>query len=419
MDIVSNTSTLISLAKINELSLLKVLRRRLVTPSYVYEESVIEGGRKNKQDAYIINKYFVDGTLQKREVTRKSWGEVKRILSKELKRGDHDVLALAIQLIIGLFTGDFSQVLPVVENIVNGIIDFFVNLGTAIWELVSNIVMSIIEFFTGLYDTLVGNSIIPDMVNAIIEWFAKLPSKLLEIAQSIYTYLVNKWTEIKTMVTNKVSQLVSSAKEKFYEILDKITSIMGNLKSRIAEKWESIKSTAASKIESIKSTIKSKFEAAKDIVVGIFTDLKDTAGEKLEALKGFIQPVIDKFNDIKSAVQGVIDKISGISFPSVPDWIPGFATGVRDFSGGLSLVGERGAELTYLPSGSDVYNARETKNILNNLAQPPTSRLITAPTGITNGATTKVYNINMQVNPDSIKSLQDFEDLIESISEGS
>lgn len=98
MTIVSNASTLVSLSKINELDLLKLLKNEVVIPLYVYEESVIEGKRKNKQDAYIIDKYFVDGTLQKKDVMKKSWDDVKRILSRELNRGDHDVLALAIQL---------------------------------------------------------------------------------------------------------------------------------------------------------------------------------------------------------------------------------------------------------------------------------------------------------------------------------
>jgi hypothetical protein len=34
--------------------------------------------------------------------------------------------------------------------------------------------------------------------------------------------------------------------------------------------------------------------------------------------------------------------------------IPGFATGVRNFSGGLAVVGENGPELVNLPRGSDV-----------------------------------------------------------------
>lgn len=330
----------------------------------------------------------------------------------------YNVLALAIQFLIGLFTGDFSQIKPIVEDLCNSIIDFFTNLGTALWELVSGIVESVIEFFTGLYDTLVGHSIIPDLVNDIIAWFAKLPSRLLEIVKQVYTYVTNKFTELKTAVVTKVTNLVDDAKAKFARIVSLLVTIISDLKARLISKWESIKAAIASKIESIKSTITSKFEAAKSKVIDIFEALKSAVSSKMSSLKGYIQPVIDKFNAIKTAVQGVITKISNLSFPSLPDWIPGHATGVHDFAGGLSLVGERGAELTYLPTGSDVYNARETKNILRNLAEPPTSRLLTTPGGTTGGGITKIYNISMQVNPDSIKSIQDFKDLIESIEEG-
>lgn len=55
--------------------------------------------------------------------------------------------------------------------------------------------------------------------------------------------------------------------------------------------------------------------------------------------------------------------------------IPGFADGVRGFSGGLAVVGERGPELVNLPKGSDVYSNDEiggigggrTVNIINNM----------------------------------------------------
>jgi len=41
-----------------------------------------------------------------------------------------------------------------------------------------------------------------------------------------------------------------------------------------------------------------------------------------------------------------------------------FADGVRGFSGGLALVGERGPELVNLPGGSDVFNNTETRSFL-------------------------------------------------------
>ncbi|HXI15479.1 MAG TPA: phage tail tape measure protein [Chloroflexota bacterium] len=47
------------------------------------------------------------------------------------------------------------------------------------------------------------------------------------------------------------------------------------------------------------------------------------------------------------------------------DLIPAFAQGVRDFTGGLALVGEQGPEVAYLPSGSDVYSNQDSRRMLS------------------------------------------------------
>jgi hypothetical protein len=44
----------------------------------------------------------------------------------------------------------------------------------------------------------------------------------------------------------------------------------------------------------------------------------------------------------------------------------GFANGVRNFGGGLAMVGELGPELVSMPPGSNVYNNNDTEHILNN-----------------------------------------------------
>lgn len=43
------------------------------------------------------------------------------------------------------------------------------------------------------------------------------------------------------------------------------------------------------------------------------------------------------------------------------------ASGVREFKGGLALVGEEGPELAHLARGTDVYNARDTQRILQQI----------------------------------------------------
>ena len=63
---------------------------------------------------------------------------------------------------------------------------------------------------------------------------------------------------------------------------------------------------------------------------------------------------------------------NGLSFD-----IPGFASGVRNFGGGLAVVGERGPELLNLPGGSDVIPLRRGGSfgatITNNIYMPPGS----------------------------------------------
>ena len=44
-----------------------------------------------------------------------------------------------------------------------------------------------------------------------------------------------------------------------------------------------------------------------------------------------------------------------------------FAKGVRNFSGGMALVGEQGPELVNLPRGSSVYSNPETRNMITNM----------------------------------------------------
>jgi phage-related protein len=70
-------------------------------------------------------------------------------------------------------------------------------------------------------------------------------------------------------------------------------------------------------------------------------------------------------NGIISLLEGAINgALSGI--PGVPDIkIPRFEKGVRNFGGGLAVVGERGPELVSLPRGSNVHTAQETSRMLS------------------------------------------------------
>jgi hypothetical protein len=77
-----------------------------------------------------------------------------------------------------------------------------------------------------------------------------------------------------------------------------------------------------------------------------------------DGVLGVIHAIESAFHAAASAVRDFISALSHIhiphiSLPSLPH-IPGFASGVRNFAGGMALVGERGPELVTLPHGSSV-----------------------------------------------------------------
>jgi len=70
---------------------------------------------------------------------------------------------------------------------------------------------------------------------------------------------------------------------------------------------------------------------------------------------GLTWPFVTAFNMIASIINSIGSKLSSIGKLTVGgSLIPGFATGVQNFGGGLAVVGERGPELVNLPRGSDV-----------------------------------------------------------------
>jgi hypothetical protein len=87
-------------------------------------------------------------------------------------------------------------------------------------------------------------------------------------------------------------------------------------------------------------------------------------------------------NEARRVIGEMAGKVRELFTLKVPDWItngikmpefslpslPGFAGGVRNFSGGAAIVGERGPELVTLPRGSNVTPAAQTRQLM---AQAP------------------------------------------------
>jgi phage-related protein len=158
-----------------------------------------------------------------------------------------DFLVGAVKLIISLFTGSSEDAQKAWGEMKQGIIDIVTGLWTSvieligglalgITELVSGIVTGVVEFFQGLYDDLVGNSIISDLMTDMLQGF-----------------------------TDGFNDIITRIKEKIQEIIDKI-----------------------------KDRVQDFIDTGKALIEGLSKGIREAVKDLLRKIGGWIQDIIDE-----------------------------------------------------------------------------------------------------------------------------
>lgn len=173
--------------------------------------------------------------------------------------------------LIGVFTGDWSRALDGLKEIWDGLWDAVIgtlaNVGEGIWKLVKGIVMGIINFFKGLYDEMVGHSIVPDLVNAVIMWFNKLTAPIRNVFNTIKGVIdgfASFLLAFATRVGSDIGKVINFFKELPGKIISAISHLAGDLKTFGANAMQgflngitSIGSKVIDKARSIANSVKS------------------------------------------------------------------------------------------------------------------------------------------------------------------
>jgi tape measure domain-containing protein len=135
--------------------------------------------------------------------------------------------------------------------------------------------------------------------------------------------------------------------------------------------WETIASKLVPSLQNLWTQLSPILIPA---IKAIATVVGATLGAAFSVAIAILDTLIKSFsnwiNSISSAVEMIKKLISWIGKIKVPDWLGGgsiggniksmlsglpfFADGIKNFQGGLAVVGERGPELVNLPRGSDV-----------------------------------------------------------------
>lgn len=361
-------------------------------------------------------------------------------------------------ILVGLFTLNKEQMLEGweslkagVTNIVLGlyeaVLGFFMGLGATLWALVKGIVDGVIQFFTNLYNTLVGQSIIPDMVNAIVGWITGLRDQFINLVVGLVTSVLErfenlrataiaKFQALKTAVQTKIQELKTNAIAKFQALKTAVQTKIEELKTSAIDKFNALKTTAvtkfiqlkvavANKVEELKTSVITKALAIKTGILTKFEEMKTALSEKLSAFKAIgsnlIQSikdgVLEKIGDLVAAVvQAAQDALNaaqtalGIGSPSKPflgfgkNIMESLALGVRQMqSTAMRAVQDA---VGGLPDVTVGLNARQLLTGSSSLFSPGPSTVSLDPSAIralgSGGDTVYNYNLNNRSSETSL-----------------
>jgi phage-related protein len=170
--------------------------------------------------------------------------------------------------------------------------------------------------------------------------------------------------------------------------------------------WRAAKGIVTDAIDFVLKVPHDAAGAARDLwsdVKGIITDavsfVFNVPNEIVGAARELWQKVKDAVSDGIDLVVHIVPDISGIP-GKIADTL-GFANGVENlWESMFAMVGEQGPELAFLPQGTDIYTAGETRNILKALGRGASAPAAAAGSGapaLGGGAGQVVNNYDLKV----------------------
>ncbi|ONK13126.1 hypothetical protein [Streptomyces sp. MP131-18] len=222
-----------------------------------------------------------------------------------------------------------SVVVPILEGIIAAL-GGLLSAITSLLEPIASFVESVIGFFQRLYNTLVGNSIIPDLITAIVGLFLGLPG----------------------MVLGAVAGFVADIISRFAGLVPGVMDEIGNVGSRIAGVFTGAAGTVLNGVGELIGDIVSEFGQLPGMILDAIGDI---GGQLADAFSG--------------AVSGALD------------FIPGLAAGAIVTAPTRALIGEAGPEVVIpLTRPRRAFELAEQSGLLELLARQG----VGGPTTITN-----------------------------------
>ena len=200
-----------------------------------------------------------------------------------------------------------STVLGTVLDAITGLLDIFIGLFTGnwsqMWEGVKAVFSGIWEGITSLFENFLN--MIRNLADTVLGWFG---TSWEEVWTSVKTFFENIWNGITAFFTGVWNGIVSTVTTQINAVKTVVSTVFNAIKTTVTTIWNGIKSAITTVVDGIKSKVSSVFESVKSTVTSVFNGIKSTATSVWNGIKSAIITPIEAARD---KVRSVIDAIKG------------------------------------------------------------------------------------------------------------
>lgn len=234
-------------------------------------------------------------------------GQLASVLARQLASTINNLVVPALRFVTDLLRGDFTAAW-------NSLITLFIGVGKHIATTMNNIktiiggaIQAVIGIFQHLYDTLVGNSIIPDLIMGIVSWFARLPGMVFRALASLTGGLIR-------IATSALSRFRSAIVSGANATINFVRGVPGRIRAALSALAGFLSSVGRAAFAAFLSAVRSGASSVISLVRGIPGRIRGALGAVGSLLysagrsiiQGLINGIKSLAGNVKSAVSSVL-----------------------------------------------------------------------------------------------------------------
>lgn len=205
-----------------------------------------------------------------------------------------------------------STVLGSVLNVITGLLDVFIGLFTGnwsqMWDGVKEIFSGVWDAITGLFDTALN--LLKSLAEVVFGWFG---TTWESVWTGIKSFFETIWNGIVAFFTGIWNTIVSTVTAQINAVKTVVTTVFNAIKTTATTIWNGIKTAISTVVDDIKSKVSSAFESVKNTATNLFNGIKSTATSVWNGIKTAIVTPIEAARDkIRSALDAVSGFFSGL-----------------------------------------------------------------------------------------------------------